>query len=492
LAVALANIDEVIALIKASPTSAEAKVKLLARPWKSDSVLVMLGEVGADACRPEGLDRQYGLKGKEYFISPEQAQAILDLRLHRLTGLEHEKLIGDYTELLKQIAEYLDILGSESRLLGVVRDELEAVKKEYGDERRTEIVGSQLDLTMEDLISEEDRVVTISKTGYAKSQPLADYSAQKRGGTGKAAASVKDEDIVEHLLIANTHDTLLCFSSQGKVYWLKVFMIPVASRTARGKPLVNILPLEEGERITSMLPVKDYPEDEFVFMATSNGTVKKTALTNFSRQRSVGLRAIELDEGDELVGTAITDGSKDVMLISSSGKTIRFNEDDVRAMGRTARGVRGIKMADEYKMIALIIPDSSKQILTVCEQGYGKRTLVDDFPVYGRGGQGVIGIQTSDRNGPVVGAAQVSESDEIMLISDKGTLVRTRVTEVSVQGRNTQGVRLIRLKDGENLVGLEQVDEPEEVEELEVSIDDLAESIESSELAADPDTSEFE
>ena len=492
LAVALANIDEVIALIKASPTSAEAKVKLLARPWKSDSVLEMLGEVGADACRPEGLDPQYGLKDKEYFISPEQAQAILDLRLHRLTGLEHEKLIGDYTELLKQIAEYLDILGNESRLLGVVRDELEAVKKEYGDERRTEIVSSQLDLTMEDLISEEDRVVTISKTGYAKSQPLAGYRAQKRGGTGKAAASVKDEDIVEHLLIANTHDTLLCFSSQGKVYWLKVFMIPVASRTARGKPLVNILPLEEGERITSMLPVKDYPEDEFVFMATSNGTVKKTALTNFSRQRSVGLRAIELDEGDELVGTAITNGSKDVMLISSSGKTIRFNEDDVRAMGRTARGVRGIKMADEYKMIALIIPDPTKQILTVCEQGYGKRTLVDDFPVYGRGGQGVIGIQTSDRNGPVVGAAQVSESDEIMLISDKGTLVRTRVAEVSVQGRNTQGVRLIRLKGGEHLVGLEQVDEPEEVEELEASIDDQVESVESSEPAADPDTNEPE
>ncbi|MDA1290734.1 MAG: DNA gyrase subunit A [Proteobacteria bacterium] len=492
LAVALANIDEVIALIKASPTSAEAKVKLLARPWKSDSVLEMLGEVGADACRPEGLDPQYGLKDKEYFISPEQAQAILDLRLHRLTGLEHEKLIGDYTELLKQIAEYLDILGNESRLLGVVRDELEAVKKEYGDERRTEIVSSQLDLTMEDLISEEDRVVTISKTGYAKSQPLAGYRAQKRGGTGKAAASVKDEDIVEHLLIANTHDTLLCFSSQGKVYWLKVFMIPVASRTARGKPLVNILPLEEGERITSMLPVKDYPEDEFVFMATSNGTVKKTALTNFSRQRSVGLRAIELDEGDELVGTAITNGSKDVMLISSSGKTIRFNEDDVRAMGRTARGVRGIKMADEYKMIALIIPDPTKQILTVCEQGYGKRSLVDDFPVYGRGGQGVIGIQTSDRNGPVVGAAQVSESDEIMLISDKGTLVRTRVAEVSVQGRNTQGVRLIRLKEGEHLVGLEQVDEPEEVEELEASIDDQVESVESSEPAADPDTNEPE
>ena len=482
LAVALANIDEVIALIKGSPASAEAKGKLLARSWLSDSVLEMLGEVGADACRPEGLDEQYGLKDKEYFLSPEQAQAILDLRLHRLTGLEHEKLINDYTELLKQIADYLDILENEPRLLSVVRDEMEQVLKEYGDERRTEIVGSQLDLTMEDLISEEDRVVTISKTGYAKSQPLTDYSAQKRGGTGRAAASVKDEDIVEHLLIANTHDTLLCFSSHGKVYWLKVFMIPVASRTARGKPIVNILPLEEGERITNMLPVQDYSEDHFVFMATSNGTVKKTELTNFARQRSVGLRAIELDEGDELVGTAITDGSKDVMLISSSGKTIRFNESDVRAMGRTARGVRGIKMADEFKMIALIIPDPGKQILTVCEQGYGKRTLVEDLPVYGRGGQGVIGIQTSERNGPVVGAAQVTEADEIMLISDKGTMVRTRVTEVSVQGRNTQGVRLIRLKDGEKLVGLEQVDEPDEVEVIDEQLHE-----ESGSVAADPE-----
>ena len=482
LAVALANIDEVIALIKSSPTSAEAKEKLLARSWLSDSVLEMLGEVGADACRPEGLDAQYGLKDKEYFLSPEQAQAILDLRLHRLTGLEHEKLINDYTELLRQIADYLDILENEPRLLSVVRDEMEQVLKEYGDERRTEIVGSQLDLTMEDLISEEDRVVTISKTGYAKSQPLTDYSAQKRGGTGRAAASVKDEDIVEHLLIANTHDTLLCFSSHGKVYWLKVFMIPVASRTARGKPIVNILPLEEGERITNMLPVQDYSEDHFVFMATSNGTVKKTELTNFARQRSVGLRAIELDEGDELVGTAITDGSKDVMLISSSGKTIRFNESDVRAMGRTARGVRGIKMADEFKMIALIIPDPGKQILTVCEQGYGKRTLVEDFPVYGRGGQGVIGIQTSERNGAVVGAAQVTEADEIMLISDKGTMVRTRVTEVSVQGRNTQGVRLIRLKDGEKLVGLEQVDEPDEVEVIDEQLHE-----ESGSVAADPE-----
>ena len=468
LAVALANIDAVIALIKASPTSAEAKVKLLERSWKSDSVLEMLGEVGADACRPDGLDEQYGLKESEYFLTPEQAQAILELRLHRLTGLEHEKLINDYRELLVQIADYLDILENPPRLLSVVREELENVRKEYGDDRKTEIVESQLDLTMEDLITEEDRVVTISQTGYAKSQPLADYSAQRRGGTGKAAATVKDEDFVEHLLIANTHDTLLCFSSVGKVYWLKVFLIPVARRTARGKPIINILPLEEGETITSMLPIPEYSEGHYVFMATANGTVKKTELTNFARQRSVGLRAIELDEDDRLIGTAITDGSRDVMLISSSGKTIRFSEVDVRAMGRTARGVRGIKMAEGFNMISLIIPDEGKQILSVSENGYGKRTKIEDFPVYGRGGQGVIGMQTSERNGQVVGAAQVSESDEIMLISDKGTLVRTRVEEVSVQGRNTQGVRLIRLKGDEKLVGLEQVDEPEVDESLPV------------------------
>jgi len=455
-------------LIKASPTSAEAKVKLLERSWKSDSVLEMLGEVGADACRPDGLDEQYGLKESEYFLTPEQAQAILELRLHRLTGLEHEKLINDYRELLVQIADYLDILENPPRLLSVVREELENVRKEYGDDRKTEIVESQLDLTMEDLITEEDRVVTISQTGYAKSQPLADYSAQRRGGTGKAAATVKDEDFVEHLLIANTHDTLLCFSSVGKVYWLKVFLIPVASRTARGKPIINILPLEEGETITSMLPITEYSEGHYVFMATANGTVKKTELTNFARQRSVGLRAIELDEDDRLIGTAITDGSRDVMLISSSGKTIRFSEVDVRAMGRTARGVRGIKMAEGFNMISLIIPDEGKQILSVSENGYGKRTKIEDFPVYGRGGQGVIGMQTSERNGQVVGAAQVSESDEIMLISDKGTLVRTRVEEVSVQGRNTQGVRLIRLKGDEKLVGLEQVDEPEVDESLPV------------------------
>ncbi len=462
LAVALANIDAVIELIKTSPNAAEAREKLLARSWRSDSVLRLLGDMAADTCRPEGLDARYGLKDDEYFLSPAQARAILELRLHRLTGLEQEKLIHDYEELLNQIAGYIDILSNASRLIAVVREELEQVREEYGDARRTEIVGSQQDLTVEDLISEEDRVVTISKSGYAKTQPLADYSAQRRGGMGKAAASVKDEDFVEHLLIANTHDTLLCFSSVGKVYWLKVFRIPVAGRTSRGKPLVNILPLEQGERITSMLPVKEYSSSHYIFMATANGTVKKTTLSDFSRQRSVGLRAIELDGDDELVGTAVTDGDCDVMLVASSGKTIRFNESDVRPMGRTARGVRGIKISGSQRMIALIIPSNDTHVLTVSENGYGKRTHIDDFPVYGRGGQGVIGIQTSDRNGTVVGAVQVADSDEIMLISDKGTLVRTRVEEVSVQGRNTQGVRLIRLKEGEHLVGVERVEEPDE------------------------------
>ena len=461
LAVALANVDAVIELIKTSPSASEAREKLLARAWNSESVLEMLGDAVPNACRPDDLDLRYGLKDGEYLLSPEQAQAILDLRLHRLTGLEHEKLINDYKELLGQIADYLDILEHQPRLLSVVREELEGVSAEFGDERRTEIIGSQQDLTVEDLISEEDRVVTISQAGYAKTQPLADYTAQRRGGMGKAAASVKDEDFVEHILIANTHDTLLCFSSVGKVYWIKVYQIPVASRASRGKPLVNLLPLENEERITSMLPVIDYTDKHFVFMATSNGTVKKTALSNFARQRSVGLRAIELDEGDELVGTAITDGEQDVMLVSSSGKAIRFSETDVRPMGRTARGVRGIKLSDGFRMIALIIPDSDRCILSVSENGYGKQTESDEFPVYGRGGQGVIAMQASERNGPIVGAAQVANGDEIMLISDKGTLVRTRVDEVSIQGRNTQGVRLIRLKDGEKLVGLEAVQDPE-------------------------------
>ncbi|OFE12004.1 DNA gyrase subunit A [Pseudohongiella acticola] len=457
LAVALANIDAVIQLIKESPSSAEAKEKLLARSWLSTSVLAMLGEAGADSCRPEELPVEFGLKGEEYYLSPAQAQAILDLRLHRLTGLEHEKLINDYKDLLQQIADFLEILGSDVRLFEVMREELNLVRNNYGDKRRTEIVGSQLDLSMEDLISEEDRVVTISRSGYAKSQPLTDYHAQRRGGMGKAAAAVKDEDVVEHLLIASSHDTLLCFSSTGKVYWLRVFNIPLASRASRGRPLVNILPLEEGERITSMLPIREYTEGYFIFMATAMGTVKKTSLTSFSRPRSVGLRAIELDEGDRLVGTALTDGQRDIMLFGSGGKVLRFNEAGVRTMGRTARGVRGIRLAPGQEMIALIIPEEGEQVLTVSENGYGKRTDVAEFPVYGRGGQGVIGMQTSERNGSLVGAVQVADGGQIMLISNKGTLVRIRVDEVSVLSRNTQGVRLIKLKKDELLVGVEPV-----------------------------------
>lgn len=469
LAVALANIDDVIVLIKSSPSAADAKAQLLERVWNSDSVLPMLEAAGADACKPDGLASHYGLHENGYHLSPEQAQAILELRLHRLTGLEQEKLVGDYQALLAQITDYADILESKTRLLSVVRDELEAIQAEYGDERKTEIMASQHDLTVEDLITEEDRVVTVSQTGYAKTQPVTDYRAQRRGGTGKAAASVKNEDVVEHLLVASTHDTLLCFSSVGKVYWLKVYLIPVASRTSRGKPLVNILPLNEGETITSILPLKNSEKSAFVFMATRNGTVKKTSLSNFARPRGVGLRAIELDDDDRLIGTAITNGEQDILLASSNGKTIRFKESDVRAMGRTARGVRGIRLAADSSMVSLIIADEQREVLTVSENGYGKRTKVSDFPVRGRGGQGVIGIQTSIRNGSVVESVQVSETDEFMLISDKGTLVRTRVAEVSVQGRNTQGVRLIRLKDGEKLVGLERVEEPSGLEDDDIS-----------------------
>ena len=467
LAVALANIDEVIELIKSSPSSAEAKEKLLSRTWHSSGVEEMLAEAGPDACRPDNLPEELGLQSEGYRLSPEQAQAILELRLHRLTGLEHEKLINDYKELIRQIAEFIEILSNTDRLMEVIRGELEEISKEYGDDRRTEITSSRHDLTVEDLITEEDRVVTISNGGYAKSQPLTDYAAQRRGGMGKAAASVKEEDFVEHLLVASSHDTLLCFTSSGKVFWIKVFQMPLASRTSRGKPIVNILPLEEGESITSMLPIRVYEEGKFIFMATASGTVKKTPLENFSRQRSSGLKAIELEEGDVLVKTAITDGSQDVMLYSSSGKAVRFKESDVRPMGRTARGVRGIRLEPEHHMVDMIIPEEEGQILAVSENGYGKRTLVTEFPTKGRGGKGVIGIQASERNGQIVGAVQVFTGDEIMLISDKGTLVRTRTDEVSTQGRATQGVRLIKLKEGESLVGVARIEEPAEIEDLE-------------------------
>ncbi|MFT5117872.1 MAG: DNA gyrase subunit A, partial [Kiritimatiellia bacterium] len=374
LAVAIANIDEVITLIKSSPSPAEAKALLLARGWAAASVMQFLERAGDDACRPEGLGEEFGLRGEEYFLSPAQAQAILELRLHRLTGMEHDKLLDEYQEKVERIAEFLEILGSSVRLMEVIREELEEIEKNYGDERRTDIQHSKRDLTIEDLITEEDRVVTISHGGYAKTQALSDYQAQRRGGTGKAATSVKDEDFVEHLLIASTHDTILCFTNAGKVYWMKVFHIPLAGRQARGRPIVNLLPLDESERITSILPVREYDEDHFIFMATANGTVKKTPLTQFARPRSSGLRAIDLEEGNHLVGTAVTKGDCDVMLFSSEGKAVRFNENDVRSMGRTSRGVRGIRLAEGYEVISMVIPAVEGKVLTVSENGYGKRT----------------------------------------------------------------------------------------------------------------------
>lgn len=467
LAIAIANIDPVIELIKASTTPAEAKEKLLATGWAPGAVTQFLERAGSDACTPEDLGSGFGLVDGQYRLSPAQAQAILELRLHRLTGMEHDKLVAEYEEKIQEIAEYLEILSNPERLLEVIREELVAIKEEFGDERRTEIIESQHDLTVEDLISEEDRVVTISHGGYAKAQPLDAYQAQKRGGTGKSATAVKDEDFVEHLLIANTHDTILCFTNAGKVYWLKVYQIPVAGRNSRGRPMVNLLPLDEGERVTSILRVHEYEADKFIFMATASGTVKKTSLEAFSRPRSVGLRAVELDEGDHLVGTAITDGSRDILLVTSGGKAARFDENDVRSMGRISRGVRGIKLAEGQEVISLIVPEDNHQILTVSAKGYGKRTNTDEFPCKGRGTQGVIAMQASERNGELVGALQVADGDEIMLISDQGTLVRTRVAEVSILSRNTQGVRLIRVRGEEKLVGLARIEETEGEEQIE-------------------------
>lgn len=465
LAVAISNIDEVIAMIKASASPAEAREKLSQKAWPTGEIQAFLDRVGTDACKPDDLGPEYGAHDGLYHLSPAQVKAILDLQLHRLTGMEHDKLVAEYEERLQQIAEYLDILGNFSRLMEVIREELEAVEKEYGDERRTDIQESQLDLTEEDLIEEEERVVTLSHGGYAKSQPLDAYQAQKRGGMGKSATSVKEEDFVEHLLIANTHDYILCFSNQGKVYWLKVYQIPVAGRQSRGRPIVNMLPLEQGERITSILPVREFDDGHFIVMATANGTIKKTSLTDFSRPRSVGLRAIDLVEGDHLVGTAITDGEQDILLLSSDGKATRFEEANVRAMGRVSRGVRGIRLKDEQSVVGMVIPVAGGTVLTVSENGYGKRTAVEEFPVKGRGGQGVIAMQTSERNGALVSAVQVLDGEEIMLISDQGTLVRTKINEISVLGRNTQGVRLIRVRDGEHLVGIARIEEvPDEGE----------------------------
>jgi DNA gyrase subunit A len=466
-AIALANIDEIIALIKKSPTPADAREALIKKGWTPGSVIAMLERAGPEASRPEWLEDQYGLRKGKYFLSPEQAKDILELRLHRITGMEQDKIIEEFTVKLEEIADYQDILGNITRLMLVIREELETVLEQFGDERRTEITESQHDLTVEDLITEEERVVTISHGGYAKTQPLTDYQAQRRGGMGKSATAVKDEDFVEHLLIASTHATILCFTNFGKVYWLKVYQIPVAGRNSRGRPMVNLLALDEGERISSILPVEEYSADQYVIMATANGTVKKTSLDQYSRPRSVGLRAVDLVEGDHLVGTAIIDGSNDIMLFSSEGKAVRFSETDVRAMGRVSKGVRGMRLPENHSVISMVVPEESGLLLTVCENGYGKRTHISEFPTKGRGGKGMIAIQASDRNGPLVGVTQLFDGDEIMLISDQGTMVRTRGDEVSIVGRNTQGVRVIRLKENEKLVSLARIAEPEEDDQLE-------------------------
>jgi DNA gyrase subunit A len=414
--------------------------------------------VSIEASRPDHLDPRFGLKEDGYHLSDVQAQAILELRLHRLTGLEQDKIVSEFKEILQLIKELLNILSNPDRLMQVVKEELKEVRESFGDKRRTEVIESQLDLTMEDLITEEDVVVTFSHEGYAKCQSLDVYNTQRRGGRGKSATSMKQEDFIDKLFVANTHDTLLCFSSRGKVYWLKVYQMPMAGRGSRGKPIINLLPLEENERINAVLPVRDYDENHFVFMATSSGTVKKTALSNFSRQRASGIIAIDLRGNDALVDVVITDGSRHIMLLSDAGKSIRFSETDVRTMGRTAAGVRGMRLGAEQRVISMILVEDEGYILTATENGYGKRTPVSDYPFKGRGGQGVISIQTKERNGTVVGAVQAKEGDEIMMITDNGTLVRIAVDDVSVMGRNTQGVRLIRLTRGEKLVEIEKIE----------------------------------
>jgi DNA gyrase subunit A len=457
LAIALANIDDIIAAIKASPSPAEARAALVSRAWASGAVPHMLERAGGISTRPDGESPPLGIVASGgYRLTEVQAQAILDMRLHRLTGLEQEKVIAEYEELLTLIRDLSDILARPERLLEVIRNELEAIRDSYSDKRRTEIISTHEDLTIEDLISPEEVVVTLSHGGYAKAQPVSDYQAQRRGGRGKAATIVKDEDFIDRLFVANTHDTLLCFSDRGKLYWLKVYQLPQASRGSRGKPIVNLLPLQEGERISAMLPIKEFEESKFVFMATSLGTVKKTSLALFSRPRASGIIAVALDPGDKLVGVAITDGSKDILLFTTGGKAIRFVEDEVRPMGREAAGVRGIKLAEEQRVNALIVAEPG-YILTASENGFGKLTPLEEFPTHGRGGQGVIALQITDRNGRMVGALQVSMDDEVMLMSQNGVLVRTPVKEISVVGRNTQGVRLIRLEEGDQLSGLDRI-----------------------------------
>ncbi|KAA1211919.1 DNA topoisomerase (ATP-hydrolyzing) subunit A [Vibrio cholerae] len=488
LALALANIDEIIELIRRAATPAEAKEGLIARGWDLGNVAAMLERAGTDAARPEWLEPQYGIRDGKYFLTEQQAQAILDLRLHKLTGLEHEKILDEYKQLLEEIAALMHILASTERLMEVIREELEAIRAGFSDARRTEITAATHDIDMEELIAREDVVVTLSHEGYVKYQ-LSDYEAQRRGGKGKSATKMKEEDYIERLLVANTHDNILLFSTRGKTYRMKVYQLPLASRTARGKPIVNLLPLEENERITAILPVTEFSEDKFIFMATGDGTVKKTSLDQFANVRANGLIALNLRDEDSLIGVDITDGESEIMLFSKFGKVVRFKESEetavvdengqpvldengqpeikfkgVRPMGRTAAGVRGMKLADGDQVVSLIVPKTEGDVLTVTENGYGKRTSLSEYPTKGRGTQGVVSIKVSERNGSVVGAVQVAEGDEFMMITNAGTLVRTRVAEVSQVGRNTQGVTLIRTSEGESVVGLQRIDEIEESE----------------------------
>ncbi|MDH3320765.1 MAG: DNA gyrase subunit A [Betaproteobacteria bacterium] len=465
LAVALSNVDEVIELIKRAPAPADAKRGLMGRAWPSPLVHEMLGRAAAEQYRPEGLAPEYGLKEDGYRLSDEQAQAILELRLQRLTGLEQDKIRDEYREVMAQIADLIDVLEKPARITALIGAELRKLKGDFADDRRTEIVTVAEDISIEDLIAPQDMVVTFSHGGYVKSQPLADYRAQRRGGRGRAATSMKEDDFIERLFVAHSHDYLLCFSDRGRLYWLKVFEVPQGSRASRGKPVVNMFPLEEGEKITAVVPVKEFDEQHFVLMATARGTVKKTPLADFSRPRPSGIIAVSLEEGDYLVGGVLTDGSADVMLFSSEGKAVRFAESEVRPMGRQAGGVRGMRLpADGSQRVVcmLVAKDESRTVLTTTEHGYGKRTPISEYTKHGRGGQGLIAIQASDRNGRLVGAVLVDDTDEVMLISTGGVLIRTKVAQIREQGRSTQGVTLIALGEGETLAGLERIEEKDE------------------------------
>lgn len=489
LAVALANIDPIIQLIKESQNSAEAKEKLVAQTWAPGIVSGMLERAGAAASKPENLDEMYGLHDGKYQLSEVQAQAILDLRLHRLTGLEQDKIIAEYKEILEKIADYLDILTDPERLRTVIRGELVSIIEQYGDQRRTVIQVDHSEMTVEDLIADESVVVTLSHSGYVKAQPLSDYRAQRRGGRGKSAAALKDEDFVDKLFVASMHDTVLFFTSVGKVYWKRVYELPVASRGSRGRPIINLLPLEESERVNAVLTVREYTDTENIVFATSKGVVKKTALSDFSRPRTNGIIAIDLRIDDYLIDVGLTTGDSDIMLFSSGGRAMRFNESAVRTMGRTAAGVRGIKMPEEDSVIGLIVVGEGT-ILSATKHGYGKRSAPDAYPTKGRGGMGVIDIKTTERNGPVIGAVQVRDEDEIMMITDGGTLVRTAVSGVTTVGRNTQGVRLIRLNEGESMVELTRIDESDVNTEDDLEDGEVADSDASADGDGDGDTTD--